>query len=970
MKKLLLFVIALMVPIIAFAQFQTGNIYGKVQAKDGSVLPGVTVVLTGVGAPQTTYTDTQGNYRFLNLSPGVYSVKAELAGYGTATRSGVSVRVGNNSDVTVTLNPSVSESITVTAEAPLLDVRKAGTGVNVTKIELEKVPTSRDPWTILESAPAVQIDRTNVGGSQSGQQSVYVGKGTTADQNTWNIDGVNITDMGSTGASPGYYDFDAFEEMQVTTGGADPRIFTPGVQLNMVTKRGTNDLKGSGRYFYTPGSYQADASVPAEAKSYLAATNRINFVRDYGAELGGPIWRDHLWGWVARGDQKISTQASSFVGTAPGAFDNIILRNTTAKLNAQLLSSNSAVGFYSLGDKVRNARNLSALRTFPTSWRQTGPTSVYKIEDTQIFGSSLYLTAFWSKVKGGFSLIPNSGVGPNVPVGFRDLANVRYNTFAFYITDRPQKQYRIDGSKFFDVGTMNHELKFGFGYRNTPVESISGWPGPVQGYYRQRAESDCAGIPGTGECYRAYLYRDSDKAYDEKYTDIYVGDTVLLGNLTLQAGLRGDWQKERNTKTSVGPNPLLSTPLTLPVAGVGGVRTVWLPGFTFPGDTRDLKWNSISPRLGFTYSLGADKKTLLRGAYNRYVDQLGSTVSSFSPLQYYSYFIIQGRDANGDRVPQRGELNRVRGWYYVDPADPTSPTGTTRADYNLKPTHTDEIVFGFDRELMTDLSVGVNATYRRLSNLLEKRAEHHQGRGDFFSRADYIQVGTAGSSKVYDLKNPTDFPTYFVLRNRPDYTRTYEGLELVFTKRMSHNWMMRGNLSFSDWKDSCGADSVDDATNQVTVGGSTPCTGGVIVQRSASSGAFGNVFINAKWVANLNGVYQLPWDFSVGANLNVRQGYPRPQFEEVDVPSGTTKSVILRPIGDVRFSNVYELDLRAAKDFRIMNRFGLTLSADLFNAPNKRTILQRETNLSSASANHITEIQSPRVWRVGARFSF
>src|ERR1043165_4790942 len=89
-----------------YAQFQTGNIYGKVQAKDGSALP-------GVAAPATQVSDAQGNFRFLNLSPGSYTLKAELAGYGTSTRAGVGVRVGSNSDVTLTLNPSVSESIVV-----------------------------------------------------------------------------------------------------------------------------------------------------------------------------------------------------------------------------------------------------------------------------------------------------------------------------------------------------------------------------------------------------------------------------------------------------------------------------------------------------------------------------------------------------------------------------------------------------------------------------------------------------------------------------------------------------------------------------------------------------------------------------------------------------------------------------------------------------------------------------------------
>src|ERR1051325_11505309 len=81
----------LLFAVSGYAQFQTGNIYGKVQAKDGSVLPGVTVSLTGVGAPQTAYTDATGNFRFINLSPGAYTLKAELAGYGTATRSGITV---------------------------------------------------------------------------------------------------------------------------------------------------------------------------------------------------------------------------------------------------------------------------------------------------------------------------------------------------------------------------------------------------------------------------------------------------------------------------------------------------------------------------------------------------------------------------------------------------------------------------------------------------------------------------------------------------------------------------------------------------------------------------------------------------------------------------------------------------------------------------------------------------------------
>src|SRR5438445_12080145 len=92
-KLLVTLVLALLCAMSAYAQFQTGNIYGKVQAKDGSALPGVTVTLTGVGAPQTAVTGPLGDFRFINLSPGTYSMTAELAGCGRAIRSGICVRV-------------------------------------------------------------------------------------------------------------------------------------------------------------------------------------------------------------------------------------------------------------------------------------------------------------------------------------------------------------------------------------------------------------------------------------------------------------------------------------------------------------------------------------------------------------------------------------------------------------------------------------------------------------------------------------------------------------------------------------------------------------------------------------------------------------------------------------------------------------------------------------------------------------
>ncbi len=1019
----------------AFAQFQTGNVYGRVQAKDGSVLPGVTVTLTGLGAPHTQVTDGQGNFRFLNLSPGTYALKAELSGFGTAARTGLGVRVGANSDVSMTLNPSSSESITVTAEAPLLDTRKTGSSTNVSKVELEKVPQARDPWSVLQTTPSVMVDRINVGGTQSGQQSNYIAKGALGRDNTWNMDGVNITDMGATGSSPLYFDFDSFEEMQITTGGADPRISTPGVQLNMVTKRGTNDFKGAGRYMYTPGSLSSSATVPNEAQSYLIATNRVNFVRDYGGDVGGPILKDRLWFWGARGDQKISAwQSQGYNSNGTVQFlipDNTVLRDKNLKLNGQIFSSNSATAFYTFGDKVRNARNLSPTRPFETAYHQAGPTKVYKLEDTQIVGSSLYLTGMWSKVSGGFGLHANGGAGESAPSSYRDSDGVWHDNYFTYDTKRPQKQYRIDGSKFFDIATMNHEFKFGFGYRNTPVNSASELPGPSHGRwdYSTTSPTTCAKYGLAATCGIAVLPRDVALGYNEKYNDAYIGDTILMGNLTIQAGLRWDNQKTTNTAVSIAANPVLATPLTLPcikslgcsgavdptnanlVGSIGGA----VPSLNYAGDPQWLKWKTVTPRLGATYALGSDKRTLIRGQYNRYAGQLGSIVSGANPLAYSAWYAY-GVDLNGDHTIQRNELSVFKGFTGLNTANPTAPSITRRVDYGMKVPTTDEFLIGGERELLTDFAVGVNYTYRKNNHPYWTTFEKTQGQGDYYTAADYVQTsviagGTfllcstdashatkavavtsgvqscpAGTTQlttfktnnqpVYALSPGVPNLTYRVVTTRPNYSQKYSGVELTATKRMSHNWMVRANMTYNDYKESCGANAVRNPTFTIAPSNaSSNCIGGQLAPQSAGSGAFANDFINAKWNFNLTGAVQLPWDFNVGASLTARQGYPAVFRDNVTGQRGGTSAVILNPVGDIRFDNVYELDLRAAKDFRIMNRVGITLSGDLFNAPNKRTVLQRDTlllqnEISRSAGYRITELQAPRVWRLGAKFTF
>ncbi|HEV7486556.1 MAG TPA: hypothetical protein VGQ65_12840 [Thermoanaerobaculia bacterium] len=122
----------------------------------------------------------------------------------------------------------------------------------------------------------------------------------------------------------------------------------------------------------------------------------------------------------------------------------------------------------------------------------------------------------------------------------------------------------------------------------------------------------------------------------------------------------------------------------------------------------------------------------------------------------------------------------------------------------------------------------------------------------------------------------------------------------------------------------------------------------------------------------MTGLYVAPWDINVGASLTGRQGYAAALREAVTGLNTGTINVVLDPIGDIRFDNVYELDLRFAKDFHLPKGVGFTVSGDVFNAPNKRTVLQRETLVlqnanggaggSRSAGWRITELQAPRVW--------
>src|SRR5512141_2302353 len=301
-------------PAISSAQ-QTGEIFGKVADTSGAVLPGVTVTLTSpvlIGS-QTAATTETGSYRFPVLPIGVYTVRFELPGFKTFIREGVKVEIGFNAQINATLEVSaVQETVTVSGESPVIDTRDTSRTTRFNQESLQSIPSARDPWVIIEQSAGVAMDRQNVGGSASGQQSNFVARGAAMSQQKWNLDGVDVTDMNATGGSPVYYDFDSFEEMQISTGGADVSMQSPGVGVNLVTKSGTDQLRGSARYYITDDNFQSINVDDAMRKQGASTGSPIQNIKDYGVEAGGPIVKGRAWIWGSYGKQDVKTGVNGF----------------------------------------------------------------------------------------------------------------------------------------------------------------------------------------------------------------------------------------------------------------------------------------------------------------------------------------------------------------------------------------------------------------------------------------------------------------------------------------------------------------------------------------------------------------------------------------------------------------------------------------------------------------------------------
>ena len=939
----------------AAAQVYTGRIDVTVVDASGGIVPGVSVDVTG---PQdhSLVSDAQGEAHFLNLAPGAYTVTAKLSGFRDYINRNVPVGAGVRVDLKVTMAVgAVTQEVEVTAESPVIDVKKTTTQTNISLDELQSVPSSRDPWVVMQTVPGIIVDRVNVGGAESGQQSNYQAKGAAGGENTWNMDGIAITDMAALGSSPTYYDFDMFQEMQVTTGGADVRNPTPGVQLNFMLKGGSNTPHGSARVYFENESMQSN-NMPDELVGRLGGTsgkgNRMDQYSDYGFEMGGPIVRDRLWAWGAIGRTDVRLL------TLTGTSDRTKLENYSFKSTGQVSNDVRASFTYFRGNKLKWGRGASATHPPETTYDQSGPTSLYKGESNFVFGHNLFLAVRGAYTAGGFELAPKGGLQAQWYV---DDDGVHHGSQDWYFTDRPQWTVSPDGNFF----SGQHELKYGFGWRRADVDSSDIVPGNGiiswhSGYPLIWAEVTRGPWGGT--------------ATSGKYYSAYIGDTITLDRLTFNVGVRWDRQSSSVKELSIPASPVI--PNLLPALTAQAVNDV-------------IVWNSITPRVGVNYALDDARKTILRASYGTFASQLNATEGTHLSTIQYSGVYFYAIDQNGNNYVDPNELlipnpdaeyyegTGIVDWYGMDPTNPARlDTINTVGDYKTPLTH--EVLFGLDREIARNIGISGTFTYRYFTNFTRRPINGVRSDG-------YVQVDTLTGSQT--PVGSYSVPLYGALPDRvpavrgrefvnwDGYHQRYWGVEFSAPKRMADRWMARFGFSTNDHREYFDNDAAFGSRTSAdpTPSPNTPNKdGGLVIRQTSGSGKSGIYMVLPRYQFILTGAYQGPWGLNFAMNMSTRQGYSEP-FHRSSVsandPLGPRKSVLVVGVDDFRLPTLTSFDARVGKEFAF-NRVRLNLDVDVFNLTNASTVLGRQFDLRSSLSNEVLEIMNPRILRVGLRMNF
>jgi carboxypeptidase family protein/TonB-dependent receptor-like protein len=793
--------------VAVFAQDTTGTILGTITDASGAVLPGVTVTVknTDTSQSRTIVSDAAGRYRMPLLPPGHYEVTAQIQGFQTMVRSGITVTVGQQAVVDAKMSlGNVSESITVEGAAPLVETTTGTISNVVTEQQLGSMPLNgRDVTQLVLLQPGVVMSRSSVSGSNVGQGTKISVAGSRPSQNLFTLDGtayndaLNNTPASANGVMTGV---ETIKEFRVVTNAMSAEYGRAGGGVfNVVTKSGTNDFSGSAFEFFR------DEAL--DGKNYFD-DEKPDFRRNqFGGSFGGPVVKNRTFffgSYEGLREHKGITQVATVLddnarrgilpGVAPINVSPIIqnyislypaangplirsasgaptgLAQFTGVMNRksnqdfamvrldQTFSANSSIfGRYLYDDSIQDE---------PVNYPQwpnivANTKHLLTIEQRQLFTSALV-----NELRGGFNrshpledvnpvdrrndieFVPGKGFGELNVTGLTDIGTDRTNPKKF-----GQDLYQLTDQLFYVRG--RHAMKTGIDWQNFRYDGVS--DSRSRGRLRFRSVSDFLnGITQQFEI--AKPGSDFERHYRQNLIGAWLQDDIKMSStVTLNAGVRYEMvttPHERDGKVS-------------------NLRNILDPKVTV-GDPLFLNptKKQFAPRLGFAWNVGGAGKTAVRGGYGIFYEE---------PL-FYQY-----------RSPIFRALPYVDRAVITRPALPVTLASLGSGgipeneliEYNLDPSYMTQYNVNVQHELPLDSAVTIAYIGSRGTNLM--------GSADVNLAIPQIVNGREFFPANPVRRNPNFGTLRAILQG---FHSHYNGMSVGWVKRQSHGFQFQGSYTY------------------------------------------------------------------------------------------------------------------------------------------------------------------------------
>jgi Carboxypeptidase regulatory-like domain len=799
-------VLALALASSALAQQGTASIRGRVLDEQGGALPAVVVVVTNQesGVFREVASNADGSYFITGLVPALYRVQAKLDGFKAYERRDVLLEVGKNVVLDVTMAVGgLEEVITVTSEAPLVDITSKQVGGNITQGELKDLPNVTRNWLgFVGLLPGIQVQSTVI---SFGGDSINV-NGQSNRNNNFVVDGGGNNDdyLGQAFGGQTRLALEAVQEFQVLTNQFDAEFGrSTGAVVNAVTKQGTNQLRGSAFGYFADSAVTAKDFFTHQAGLDKPDTSK----QEWGGTIGGPVVRDkaHFFGSLER--VSIDDGRSNTFEGRP-------------ELNYSIPQKTRVWNWMLRFDHQVNANNTWGIRylqeTSPTYDQISGRwTLAAKREESDVDRTTV----------GTWNTVLSNNTSNTLRFAYTYEDNI-FATREFYegtpqverlptlqmLTFRdqqaPDANQRINGSYQFDEAFNwfaprlwggNHDIKVGFQYLF--ADAVINDETNMNGTFR--FPTDMAFNPADPRTYPErlqILVPTPESTYMQSHVIVgFAQDKYQRGRLTLSGGLRYD----------------------LEIVPLDNKFNPFLPDGGYPADK-----NNLAPRVGFAYNTDGNGSAVVRGGYGLFYDKTHLTIIDEFLRRgvYASAFTASFPNSAADSGPLNGRLptdpmlvngpvvNRAAINQLFPPGTLGRNTGNVFLDNPDRTVpYTHQVTLGYQRQLGPQIAASADYVKTWGRDML---IYYNLNPG---LRANTSRTGPITYSDLFGIANSLGISPFFnpVYTIRNDAQTKYDGLNVQVEKRYSNNWSARVSYALSSARGNTEGSGTDDNNFQL-----------------------------------------------------------------------------------------------------------------------------------------------------------